>query len=273
MVKRNQKKDQDSIHASIYSQAELYDIAFSFKEYAAECEFMLTQFKRLSGREASSWLELAAGPARHTLEFSRRGLSAQALDISQEMVNYGLSLAKESQLAIDYAQGDMTNFTLNEKVDLAGLLIDSISYILDADTLQNHFRCVADALNDDGLYAIEMAHPKDVFGVDHTTKTEWEITRDGIAVHTQWGDDSDIFDPITQITDVTVRVSAQREEDHTEFVDHAKQRRFTATEFQALIRASDCFELVAQFGAMDPEIALSDKKAWRMISLLRKKPK
>ncbi len=258
-------------HESFYSQAELYDIAFSFKKYSAECDFMLAQFKKLIGRDASSWLELAAGPARHSLEMSKRGIEAHALDLSQAMVDFGTKLAKESDVALEYSQGDMCDFKLAERIDIAGLMIDSMSYVLTNESLYQHFDCVANALNDHGLYIIEMTHPKDVFGLEQTAKTEWEIEKNGTTVRTQWGDKSDTFDAVTQITDVTVRISSETAGQKTEFVDHAKQRSYTCTEFQALILASGRFELIAQYGAMNPAIDLHHKKAWRMISILRKK--
>jgi SAM-dependent methyltransferase len=260
-----------SSHESFYSQPELYDIAFSFKKYAAECEFMLAEFKKLTGRTATSWLELAAGPARHSLEMSQRGLKSQALDLSEDMVNYGKQLAESSGVSLDYCQRDMTDFRLTERVDLVGLMIDSMSYVLTNETLYQHFACVAEALNDDGLYVIEMSHPKDVFGQEQTAGTDWEIERAGTKVRTQWGDKSDKFDTITQITEVTVRISSETAGQRNEYVDHARQRCYTCTEFQALIQASGCFELVSQFGAMDPRIDLHHKRAWRMISVLRKK--
>ena len=80
-------------HHRVYERAEIYDIAFDFRDYEAQGNFLLQCHEELRGRPAKSWLELAAGPARHTLEMARRGLSCTALDLSPAMVHYGLKLA------------------------------------------------------------------------------------------------------------------------------------------------------------------------------------
>lgn len=257
-------------HNEYYSQAELYDIAFSFKEYSKEADFMLSQFQEITGRKAESWLEFAAGPARHTLEMAKRGLKARALDLSKSMVHYGSDLAKSAGLTIDYKQGDMIEFIHPEKSDLAGLMIDSISYLLDNESVYQHLRSVAGSLNDGGIYIIELAHPKDHLTKERTTGTDWEMERDGVKVHTIWGAESDPLDPITQTTNTTVTITASRNGKSEKIIDHAKQRFFTCTEFQALIKASGCFEIAKLCGAMDPAIDLYHEKAWRMIAVLQK---
>lgn len=258
-------------HTKLYSFAEIYDIAFDFKDFEGECEFMVSVYEDVMGRMPRSWLEMAAGPARHTLEMARRGLTSTALDLSSAMVEYGRELGQKAGVEFEYICGDMTDFELKRPVELAGLLLDSSSYLLENETVYEHLSCVAEALADSGVYILEMAHPGDHLGARKTTKTDWEMERDGKKVRTIWGDESDSLDAVSQIIETSVRMIVTENGRSSEIVDSCPQRFFTCTEFQALVEASGRFELVAQYGAMDKQIDLRHEKAWRMISVLKKR--
>lgn len=268
---QSSNKTHSKTHGKLYDLAEIYDIAFDFKDFASECEFMISAYQDMFGRKPESWLEMAAGPARHTLEMARRELKSTALDLSPSMVEYGSALGKRAGVHFEYICGDMTNFALQRPVELVGLLLDSSSYLLRNETVYRHLDCVADALAKDGMYILEMAHPDDHLGVRKTTRTDWEMERAGKKVHTIWGDESDPLDSVSQICETSVRMTVTEAGKSFEIVDSCPQRFFTCTEFQALVDASGRFELVAQYGAMDKAIDLRHEKAWRMISVLKKR--
>ena len=56
------------IQGGVYAKAELYDIAFDFRDVGAECSALLEIAQRYSGCTAQSFIELAAGPAAHARE-------------------------------------------------------------------------------------------------------------------------------------------------------------------------------------------------------------
>ncbi|MFQ5607991.1 MAG: class I SAM-dependent methyltransferase, partial [Candidatus Zixiibacteriota bacterium] len=207
-----------------------------------------------------------------SLEMARRGIRPAALDLSGEMVAYGSRLARDAGVEIEYIQADMADFQLSAPVDLAFLPLDSISYLLDNETVYRHLDSVAEALTYNGVYVLEISHPRDMFGVRKATKTDWEMERGGKKVHLVWGTEDDSFDPVSQLTDVSVSVSVSEAGKTTEYISRAKQRSFSCTEIQALVRASGRFELIRMYGAMDAEIDLSHPKAWRMITALQKRP-
>lgn len=258
-------------HHKLYRLAEIYDIAFDFKDFASECEFMISVYENIIGRKPESWLEMAAGPARHTLEMARLGLQVTALDLSPEMVEYGRSLAHSAGVKFEYMCGDMAGFVLKQPVELAGLLLDSASYLLENETVYRHLNCAADALVKNGVYILEMAHPADHLTGRKSTRTDWESARDGKKVRIIWGDESDKLDVISQTTETSVHMIVTENGQSSEIVDTCPQRFFTCTEFQALVDASGRFEIVARYGAMDRQIDLRNEKAWRMISVLKKR--
>ncbi|MBD3232925.1 MAG: methyltransferase domain-containing protein [candidate division Zixibacteria bacterium] len=258
-------------HAKIYAKSKYYDIAFDFRDVPRECDFLSDIFSDITGRKPASFLELAAGPAYHTIEFAKGGLQATAMDISPEMVSYGLERAKINRASIEYVNADMIDFQLPGKYDLAALLMDSAGYLLDNESVYRHLISVSDVLNPGGIYVLEMSHPRDVFGVKESTLSDWKMERGDIKVITRWGDLTDNFDPITQVTDVTVRIKYRDGANEGEIINISKERKFTANEFKALVDASGCFRIVAMYGAMDKDIPFdNDLKAWRMVSVLQK---
>ena len=96
------------LRGSVYEFPELYDAAFSFRDFEAEVDFLLGAHEK-HGRSgaAKRVLEVAAGPARHSIEAARRGLAAVALDASPEMAAYGAALAREAGVDVRYVEGDM----------------------------------------------------------------------------------------------------------------------------------------------------------------------
>lgn len=259
-----------SFHEDFYSFAKYYDIAFDFKDIPKECNFIEQLYSKYSSRRPESFIEFGAGPALHAIELGRRGLDVAAVDLSTEMVAYGLQKAHEAGVPLKYDCADMVHYQSAQKYDVASILMDSTAYLLTNDQVVEHFRSVAKILKPGGLYILEMSHPRSVFQISQSTVNDWEMNRDGISVKVQWGFPEDRFDPISQLTDVSVRLEYEDGERQGVIENKAPQRCFTATEFEALVRAAGCFEILEWFGAMDIAIPFTnDEKAWRMIPVLR----
>jgi hypothetical protein len=116
-----------------------------------------------------------------------------------------------------------------------------------------------------------MFHPRQVFKVGDSDIPDWTMERDGKKVRFRWGEEDDYFDPITQISDITVRINYSDENEEGEIIDKSRGRCFTANEFKALIDASNRFKIIGMYGSMDEDIPFgNDKKAWRMVPVLQK---
>jgi hypothetical protein len=166
----------------------------------------------------------------------------------------------------------MCSFQLEGRFDLALLLMDSASYLLDNDAVLRHLACVAEHLADGGLYVLQMSHPRDAFGVGASTNTRWTSEADGLRVDMRWGAEGDPFDPVTQVDEVTVTMNWSGPGDSGQLVERAHQRRFTANEVDALVRASGHFDLMEWLGSLAPYAALNNEPAARfMIPVLRKR--
>ncbi len=258
-------------HNQFYAKAKYYDVAFNFKKVTEENQTILNVFRQHNELNPKSFLDIAAGPATNAIEMAKRGIMAFALDYSPEMVNYGIESADKSGVTLKFIQGDMRNFKLPQKVDLAAIFMDSTSYLITNDDVLSHLKSVAESLNPNGLYILEMSHPRDVFSVGESSSTEWDCEENDIQVSVKWGDETDSFDPITQTTNVTARLHFKSPNESGEIVDRSLQRCFTFNEFDALVKASGCFEMIDVLGSLKPGVKFSNEKSsWRMIPVLRK---
>ena len=143
-----------------YAFARYYDIAFE-RNVEHEVDFIISLFERRAGRRVKSVLELGCGPGYHARSFARRGISAAGLDLREEMIDFARQRARAEDLNVEWLVGDMRDFRLAERVDIVICARDGIDGLLSNDDIIRNFKSVAANLDGDGLYFIELTHPRD----------------------------------------------------------------------------------------------------------------
>ncbi len=256
----------------VYTIPELYDIAFDFRDAGKEVDFLLDIAREHAGREIKSALEIACGPAYHTREMSRRGIISGGLDLEPNMVAYTRGLVEKEGLSCEIIEGDMRYYKSDKKYDLVYILMASFAQLQTNQDILDNFNCVADLLNDNGIYIISTAHPRDFYGDEgKSAETVWSMTRGDITVDSNWGGDDQKFDPMTEIDDVTVSFTVTTPDGTTHYDFPDRYRRCSIKTFEALNQLAGRFEIVDTYGAIDKNILLSnDKAAWRFVPIMRK---
>ena len=289
----------------IYDEPELYQLACAYRDVPAEASALLAWCAAhfagaragAGGRaEVASVLELAAGPAEHARELSRRGLRTTALDWSAAMCGYAAGQAKAAGVALDVVEADMRDFTIADgdgrrvAFDAAITMLNSVCHLFTLDDLVRHLTAVRAHLVAGGLYIVELAHPADFFAPEPRTSNEWSVDAPG-GVHAEvhWGGRGDRIDPVTQVTNEHMTISATAKDGTIRTVSDVVPNRFwTLTEFTAAVAlanadawaktgapagtgdCADSFELVASYGDFDVTTTLDAPTAWRMILVLRR---
>jgi SAM-dependent methyltransferase len=279
--------------SGIYDEPELYELACAYRDVPPEATALqawcATHFT--GGAGVRSVLELAAGPAEHARELARRGLRATALDWSAAMCSYAASQAEAAGVALDVVQADMRDFRLagpdgtQVRFDAAVTMLNSVCHLFTLDDLVRHLSAVRAHLVQGGLYIVELAHPADFFASVPRTSSEWTVDTAGVQVDVRWGGRSDRIDPLTQVTNEHMTITATSKDGTIRTVSDVVPNRFwTLTEFTAAIAlanagagsaprpddASGRFDLVATYGDFDETTALDAPTAWRMILILRR---
>jgi len=300
----------------IYSRPSLYDLAFGYRDFEQEVDFLTYAHEKYSPshKEPSSVLELAAGPARHSLTAltgsdSVNYVHATAVDLSSEMKEYALQLIKDEYLEKSTANSRSPLIILNDEeirdndrntfkyllqdmrslhsathmhsslFDTAWILLGSLQHLNTNQDVITCFKSIHDCLTQDGTLIIELPHPQEAFSMVECTRNTWEVPLElsdnsSAKLSILWGDDTDEFNPVTQVRDFSVRFDLFVDgKISTSLSQQVPTRLFTAQEMHALAQCAG-FEIAAMYGALDSDVSIMDYEqelAYRMVCVLRKR--
>lgn len=253
-----------------YSLPEIYEIAFSFRDYSKANEFLAEVFTSITSRDLKSVVELGCGPGQYCREFAKKDIKATGIYLSREMIAYDREIAIKENLNCEFLEGDMRSFCIPQKADLAICMMATIHLLLTNEDMVDNLNVVADNLVSDGLYIIEMSHPRDTFSTEPLAGRDWEVEKNGLKVHTDWASDA-IQDATIEVNTGTVKYNVTRDGKTEEFKSVEKWRDISHGHMLALIELSGRYKIVKEYGELDLNIPYSnDKKSWRMIFVLQR---
>lgn len=252
----------------VFEEARLYDQAFGYRDYPAEAARLQELAALGLGRPARSCLEVAAGPARHALALAATGVAASALDLSAGMCALAKQEAARAGVDLTVWQADMRTFVTPAPVELAFILLNSISHLHTLDDLVAHLSVVGKSLAQPGVYVLEVQHPRDFVGrggrstgVSHP----WTVEQDGLRLTTRWGRPDDPYDPVGQLFSAHVELRVEREGETRVLEDVVVMRDWTRDELVAAARLAG-MRVVHIAGDLDPRVPLdASDDSWRMV--------
>jgi SAM-dependent methyltransferase len=268
----------------IYDEPEMYELACAYRDVRGEVDALERWFVRhaalaaggpedsggAEGQGPRSVLELAAGPAEHSLELARRGVGAVALDLSPAMCARARDKAQREGLGLEVVHADMRDFDLGRQFGLLITMLNSLCHLMNLDDLVAHLRTAAAHTAPGGLYVVELAHPADFLTMVPRTSSEWDTDLGARQVHVRWGGADDAIDPVTQVTREHVLVTVRDAAGSRTLTDVVPNRFWTGTEVTAAVRLAGGFTVVGCYGDFADGVSLSDTDAWRMIIVLRR---
>lgn len=246
---------------SVYKKVKYYDIAFNYRDIKEESNFFIELYEKFTGKSLLSFLEVAAGPARHTIEFAKKGISAGALDLEPAMRTYALDKARKNDVSIDYYLEDMSKFNLDKKYDLIVNLLDSLPYVLNIEDAFTHFESISNTLNSKGIYFIELMHPRNVLKgelKEADTLSEWEAKEEKVKLNIQWGNDKDYFDPVTLISNVSVKIDYNDNGEKGTIEETHKLKAYFLSEIKAIIHTLPELEILDVLGSFNLNTPFAD---------------
>ena len=253
--------------ADLYGDPRLYELAFSYRDVGREVDVLEVWYAQLRGAGPGRVLELAAGPAAHAIEFARRGADVSALDASPAMCAYASRRARDEGVVVDVVEADMVRFRLRRRFDLAVVMLDSASHLLDLDAMVSHLRSVGAHLAPGGLYVMEMSHPADFLAASskETTQSRWRLTRGGRTVDVRFTSPPRGFDPVTQICESRISVKVTDGGRTRVLRSCVALRRWTAVELEAAARLAGNVRVVQRHGSfqVDGPFGAGDPTEWR----------
>jgi SAM-dependent methyltransferase len=260
--------------SGIYSEPELYALACAYRDVPTEVSALQAWCaQQLTPGGVKTVLECAAGPAEHARELARRGLRVTTLDLSPAMCEYAAAQAEKAGVELTVVEGDMRDFRLAARFDLAITMLNSVCHLFTLDDMVRHLTAVREHLADGGLYLVELAHPADFFTPEPRTSNEWTVDVGGVHADVRWGGRGDQIDPLTQVTREHMSITATAPDGTVRTVSDVVPNRFwTLTEFTAAVALAGGFTLAASYGDFDAVTPLDAPTAWRMILVLQAIP-
>lgn len=108
-------------------------------------------------------LELGCGTGEIAIRLSKRDKSVYATDLSDDMLEVARLKAMNENVSLMLKRVDMTDFSVNQGLDLILCLCDSINYVLDINDVFHTFQNVYNSLESDGCF---------IFDIDSLYKTD-----------------------------------------------------------------------------------------------------
>lgn len=250
---------------------EVYELAFSYRDYGAEADFIEYLWQKNSNIDNQSILDIACGTGSHLIQFCSRGYESTGFDKSSEVVAYAKKKFEEQDLPIDIFQADMKRFELKKKFGLAFNMLTSANLLLTDEDMISHLKSVAGVLEPGGIFVLEMFHPREYgFKADFPT-TAWEITQDDVVLQCDLRHNLEALDTVKQTQKTTLRISLTKDDKTEEFLNPRTQRVYLYHEFLSLVDHAGGFEVIAVYGALNSAVLLSnERRSWRMIPVLRR---
>ena len=135
--------------------AAVYDhlvVGVDFGQWIDYVESLLNHF----GFKAASVLDLACGTGNTLLPFAMRGYRSQGVDISPEMIAVAREKALSAAAEVEYHVGDITEFLLEQPVELVTCFHDGLNYIVDPDRLKKVFENSYKNICSGGMFVFDM---------------------------------------------------------------------------------------------------------------------
>ena len=260
-------------NSTLYSLPECYDIAFNYRDIPQEVDFLESVFRKYSGSKINKILDIACGTCPHSIEFAKRGRQVSGLDLSKDMLIYAKGQKEKLGLEINFYRRNMRKFTLNETYDASICMCASLQYLLTNEDYCSHLNSVANALQNHGLYVVELDNPRQWFIrsiTDEILFNEWSAKKDGKKVHVKL-----YKSPMNYLRgtyELRIILDAKDRNGKRKIVSKHTHRILLPQEFRSIVDSEGSFELLDYYGDFDLKQPLDNtEKSWKMIGILKKK--
>ena len=244
----------------------VYDLAFAYRDYEMERDFLRACSKRFGRGEPTRVVEWASGPSRHLQAFADLGdVQCVGVDLARSMVD--LARERLPSDAIEVLQGDMRTKRISPPVDLAFTMLSSIHVLSSEDDLRLHLATCAASVLPGGLYVIEATHPRDLLP-GGTAETEWEQREHDVVVKGQFH--LDLTRRSGHRVPAVLRLEHVQGDQRHEFRIDMPWLVPDFETWKSVIDEVPEFELVASLGDLDLGMTADRPTAWRLVLVLRR---
>ncbi len=237
-----EKPDVKQIQASIYDFPKYYDVLFG-SDWKAEYDFILASAREHSRRGVRRLFEPACGTGRLLYRFAAAGFAVAGLDLNPRAVAYCNARLKRRGLPPAAFVGDMSDFRLRKRFDVAFNTINSFRHLPSEDAAAAHLQCVAAALGRGGIYVLGL-HLTPTRG-DPQDEESWAARRGHLCVASRMQSLS--LDRRRRRERVAMTIDVHTPTRHFRIADEFIFRTYTASQMRDLLARVPLLEWVETY--------------------------
>jgi ubiquinone/menaquinone biosynthesis C-methylase UbiE len=247
--------------------AELYDLFYGAKPYAAESGYLHGMLQRLGERPVRRVLDIACGTGSHAIELERLGYDVTGTDISEDMLARASEKAREAGSKVRFEKQDMRTLDIASKpFDAVLCLFDAIGHVQTTAAIKQTFSAVHRHLGQGGLFILEFWHAAAMAGRHDPQRVRKFATRQGEILRLS----QTTIDLASQCATVEHAIYDLRTDGtYRTAVERQINRFFSLQEMSALLDDGG-FDVVSYYsGYSSDEVLTSD--TWHIVLIARRR--
>ena len=246
--------------------AELYDLFYADKPYAAEAAFVDQCLNTYSIGPANRLLEIACGTGTHAFHLEKPERTIIATDYSEAMLRRARQKAAEKHSRVEFQLQDMTDLAVStEMFDAVICLFDAIGYVRTNEALAKTFHGVHKHLRPNGLFIFEFWHAAAMLRhYDPVRVRRWKTDRSHVLRISET-----TLDAANQLSSVAYSIYELNDDGTYSNLNETQVNRYFLLQEMAAWLSSTGFEPVKWFaGFTDNEII--DDETWHIVAVARR---
>lgn len=247
--------------------AELYDLFYGAKSYAAEVSYLHGLLQRFSAHPVRSLLDIACGTGSHAIELERLGYDVVGSDISEDMLACAREKARETRSEVRFEKQDMRTLEVaSGPFDAVLCLFDAIGHVQATAAIKQTFGAVHRHLRDDGLFVLEFWHAAAMAGQHDPLRVRKFATERGEILRLS----ATTVDLALQCATVEYAIYDLRSDGtYQAAVERQVNRFFSLQEMSALL--DDCgFDVLKYYSGYSPDEVLTPD-TWHIVLVARRR--
>lgn len=258
----------EQVAGNLYDYPAYYDLVFG-SDWKAEFDFLLDVIERFAPKQANRIFEPACGTGRLLYRLALEGFEVSGLDLNPRAVDFCNKRLVKHGYPASVICGDMSDFRLPKKVDVAFNMINSFRHLLSEEQAAAHFRCIAECLRPGGLYVLGL-HLTPTAG-EPMTEESWNARRGHLAIntHLQTMD----LDRRKRTERCRMKLDIYTPTQRRQIVDELVFRTYTQEQIKKLLASVNLFEIAELFDFsyhIDRPIEI-DEETQDVVFILRKR--
>ncbi|KGX84588.1 class I SAM-dependent DNA methyltransferase [Pontibacillus litoralis] len=120
---------------------------------------ILKYYEQSNGTNNNTILDLCCGTGTLLLNFAENSYQGMGIDISADMLAVAKENLDEYRDKVKLVERDVTEFEVTSKYDLFTSTADALNHLPDLNALESCFKCVKDAITNEGLFIFDINTP------------------------------------------------------------------------------------------------------------------